>query len=238
MQFEDTFLGNPGAWPAVWFASDRDLHAATLSPGTVIAGESIQTGLNAGQIDTQLVAIDPTTGTSTVISSDAIGTGPSLNFGSPGTAIEYITQQSDGSLLVVDDSQNVIFGGPAALFRVTRISRRSEHRQPHAAARYHQHEPWGRNHRRAASRRQHLSGLGQWLRNAQCHHRGYDPISRERRCVTWYKRRFWFRQHGQRDLRWVFCGSELSLPDQCLDGAASSVSRVPNSRQRPHNRAA
>ena len=77
---------------------------APLSPGTVVVGESVQ---SSGSPNDSLIAVDPATGATTTISDNAVGSGPSFNFGTAGAFINYISQQSDGSLLVLDVSENV-----------------------------------------------------------------------------------------------------------------------------------
>ena len=81
--------------------------AATLNPGTIIATESFQYSSVPNDI---LIAVDPTTGATTTISDNTVGSGPSFNFGTTGAFITYVSQESDGSLLVVDSSDTVALG--------------------------------------------------------------------------------------------------------------------------------
>ncbi|HEY4312374.1 MAG TPA: hypothetical protein VGN12_23195 [Pirellulales bacterium] len=91
----------------------RGVFAATLSPGTIVVGVSSD-ARSSPNFDTRLIAVDPNTAATSVVSANAAGTGPSLAFGPDGSYISYITQQNDGSLLVVDDSLVDSFGGPGA----------------------------------------------------------------------------------------------------------------------------
>ena len=95
------------SWPAAGGAA----RAAPLSPGTIVVGLG-----NIPQIvpslDTRLIAVDPNTGATSIVSDNAVGTGPSLAYGTDGSYISYLSQQSDGSLLAVDDAFSNVFGQP------------------------------------------------------------------------------------------------------------------------------
>ena len=111
---EAAVLFNPCVLVGSWLAAGGAAFAAPLSPGTIVVAESNQFTSSPND---SLIAVDPATGATTTISDNAIGSGPSFNFGTDGAFISYISQQSDGSLLVVDSSESVVdsFGpGPAS----------------------------------------------------------------------------------------------------------------------------
>ncbi len=94
--------------------------AATLDPGTIVVGAA---GIspNLPNFDTRLIAVDPNTGTTSVVSNNAVGTGPSLTYGSLGSYIACLSQQSDGSLLAVDDAISDQFGETPDESRIYRV---------------------------------------------------------------------------------------------------------------------
>ncbi|HEY4313074.1 MAG TPA: PEP-CTERM sorting domain-containing protein [Pirellulales bacterium] len=102
-------------------SSAHQAWATTLAPGTIVVGVS-DNPQQVANPDTRLIAVDPTTGSTSVLSGDAIGTGPSLTFdaSSGGSNIRYISQQNDGSLLVVDNQSavNALSQYESRLYRV------------------------------------------------------------------------------------------------------------------------
>jgi hypothetical protein len=75
--------------------------ATTVGPGTIVVGSTIE---SLTSVDTRLLAVDPTTGATSLLSGDGVGTGPSFDFGENTSAISYVSQQTDGSLLVTDSA--------------------------------------------------------------------------------------------------------------------------------------
>ncbi len=86
-----------------WLTAGGAAAAATLRPGTIVVGVG-NVPQDVPNFDTRLIAVDSNTGTTSVVSNNAVGTGPSLTYGTSGSYISYLSQQSDGSLLAVDDA--------------------------------------------------------------------------------------------------------------------------------------
>jgi hypothetical protein len=74
-------------------------HAAGLNPGDIVIGQLAGTSANP---DAMLLRVDPVTGDRTIISDNSVGTGPSFNPSGAMAAIDYLSWQSDGSILATE----------------------------------------------------------------------------------------------------------------------------------------
>ena len=100
------------------------VHAVTLAPGDIVASVNVGT---PSHVEPALFLVDPTTGDRTVISDDAVGSGPSFIPQVPaGDTISIlmpaVTLQSDGTLLVTVEGEMIPPSGPlvnvGSIFRV------------------------------------------------------------------------------------------------------------------------